>query len=57
MKGAELSKALRLDINHALYRKDGKWFHHLKDFPRALFDNEGYIIIKSKEKYQTQPSF
>lgn len=51
MKGADLNKVLGINAKHALYRDDGKWFHHLKEFPGALFDRNGYIIFYSKSEY------
>ena len=32
----------------ALYREDGKWYHHLKKFPGALFDFNGYIVFATR---------
>lgn len=40
---------------HALYRADGKWYHHLADFPGALFDSQGYVIFETEQDYQSNP--
>jgi len=44
--GKELNRNWRVGAKHALYRKDGKWYHHLLRFPGALFDRRGYIVLK-----------
>ena len=51
MKGSLLNKLLGINAEHALYRKDGKWYHNLKDFPGVLFDENGYIIFRTQESY------
>lgn len=55
MNGAFLNKILRIDAKHALYRKDGKWYHNLKKFPGVLFDANGYILFSTKEAYESHP--
>ncbi|WP_286760613.1 HNH endonuclease [Salegentibacter sp. UBA1130] len=55
MTGKSLSNLLKIEAFHALYRKDGKWYHNLKKFPGVLFDLKGYIIFKTKEDYITNP--
>ena len=49
--GKKLNKILQLNAKHALYREDGLWYHNLKDFPGVLFDQNGYVIFKTKEDY------
>lgn len=49
--GKKINSILNIDAIHALYREDGKWYHHLKDFPGVLFDRNGYIVFKSREEY------
>lgn len=51
MTGNYLNKILGLNTKHALYRSDGKWYHHLKIFPGALLDDNGYVLFDSKEQY------
>ena len=41
-----------VDVRHALYHNQGVWYHHLKAFPAALFDAEGYAIFDSEEEYR-----
>lgn len=47
----KIEKILQIGAAHALYRKDGKWYHHLKDFPGMLFDINGYVVFSSKTDY------
>lgn len=49
--GRELNIIWDVHAKHALYREDGKWYHHLKEFPGALFDVCGYIVFNDEEKY------
>jgi 5-methylcytosine-specific restriction protein A len=51
MTGKKLKKLWGVDVKHALYREDGKWFHLLNSFPAALFDKHGYIIFNTKDEY------
>lgn len=36
---------------HALYHHRGEWYHHLKRFPGALFDPDGYVRFATQEEY------
>lgn len=56
MTGKLLSNLLELETFHALYRKDGKWYHNLKKFPGVLFDDRGYIIFETAEEYYENPN-
>lgn len=51
-KGRELNISWNVNAEHALYSEDGKWYHHLKRFPGALFDKDGYIIFNNKYEYE-----
>lgn len=51
MNGKELNNILNIRAKHALYRKDGSWYHHLNDFPGVLFDSNGYLIFNSESNY------
>lgn len=53
--GAILKRLLKLDVEHALYRKDGDWYHNLKKFPGVLFDENGYVIFKKEKEYINNP--
>lgn len=54
MNGAYLNKLLGLNASQALYRQDGKWYHHLKRFPGVLFDAGGYVRFATAEEYLNQ---
>lgn len=53
--GRRLNKLWGVNAKHALYREDGRWFHHLKRFPGALFDASGYILFASESEYRKCP--
>jgi 5-methylcytosine-specific restriction protein A len=55
LTGAYLNKLLGLGAEHALYRQDGGWYHHLKKFPGILFDFNGYIRFHSATEYLICP--
>ena len=50
-----LNELWNVGANHALYREDGKWYHHLTKFPGVLFDANGYVVFESEEDYRTNP--
>jgi 5-methylcytosine-specific restriction protein A len=50
--GKYLNKYWGIRAEHALYRKDGEWFHLLKQFPGALCDSHGYILFKTKDDFE-----
>lgn len=51
----KIEKIVKTGAIHVLYRDDGGWYHHLKEFPGALFDCYGYVLFKTKEDYQNNP--
>lgn len=53
-KARYIKEALGFAANHVLYRADGIWYHHLKDFPAILFDSGGYLWILSKADYEAK---
>lgn len=53
--GKYLNDLWGVGAKHALYSKDGKWYHHLKEFPGALFDRNGFIIFSSMNEYLKSP--
>lgn len=53
--GKKLNHILRTGAAHALYRKDGKWYHHLIEFPGILFDSNGYLAFQSRDEYLRCP--
>lgn len=55
MDGKTLNYIWEVRAEHALFRKDGKWYHHLVKFPGALFDENGFILFPNDEDYKTCP--
>ena len=53
--GSKINKIVSTGAIHALYREDGKWYHHLKDFPGVLFDINGFVVFKSQTEYLNSP--
>lgn len=53
--GNNLNRRWGVGAKHALYSKDGEWYHHLRKFPGVLFDKNGYIIFNTKEEYLSCP--
>lgn len=47
MNGKLLKIILNIEAEHALYREDGKWYHHLKAFPESYLTKMGiyYSIL------------
>ncbi len=55
MTGNYLNKILSINAKHALYRKDGYWYHNLKKFPGVLFDQNGYLCFLDRDSYLNNP--
>jgi hypothetical protein len=53
MNAKHILKTLNLVVEHALYREDGLWYHHLKKFPAILFDANGYVLFETEDGYKT----
>jgi 5-methylcytosine-specific restriction enzyme A len=51
IKAKAINEKLGLNAKHSLYRKDGKWYHHLKAFPGILFDEDGYVVFQQESDY------
>ena len=51
MTGRRLNNEWNVGAKHALYHKDGNYYNHLKYFPGALFDPEGYVLFKIEKDY------
>ncbi|MFA7267826.1 MAG: HNH endonuclease [Sterolibacterium sp.] len=49
------AKRWNLNVNHALYRKTGDWYHQLKRFPGALLDSDGYVVFETEDAYRSCP--
>lgn len=56
MRANELNKRWKVGAKHALYIHDGHWYHCLKEFPGALFDDNGYILFSTEDEFKTCPS-
>lgn len=50
--GKQLNEVWGVNANHALYHKDGIWYHHLEMFPGAFFDPNGYILFRTENEYR-----
>jgi 5-methylcytosine-specific restriction protein A len=56
MNARAINKIVKLQVKHFLYRKNGTWYHHLKHFPSALFDDNGFVIFHTELEYINNPS-
>jgi hypothetical protein len=52
LSGRKLNKEWGVGALHALYNKDGSWYHKLAQFPGALFDPNGYVLFETREAYE-----
>jgi hypothetical protein len=50
--GRFLREKWEVDVKHALYREDGKWYQPLTSFPGAYFDANGYVLFTSEDKLE-----
>lgn len=50
--GESLNSSWKIGAAHALYRRDGSWYHHLTRFPGALFDLNGYVLFDTSAEYE-----
>ena len=55
MIGRILNQKWEVGAKHALFHKDGSWYHKLKRFPGAYFDSAGYILFNTEEEYELSP--
>lgn len=53
--GRVLNQKWGIGAVHALYHKDGTWFHVLERFPAALCDPQGYVLFADREQYLNSP--
>lgn len=49
--GKRLNKLWNVGARHALFLKDGNWYHWLKEFPGAYFDPNGYLLFDTEEDF------
>jgi 5-methylcytosine-specific restriction protein A len=50
--GERLNRMWKVGAKHALYCKDGNWYHILREFPGALFDPHGYVLFKTESEFR-----
>src|SRR5687767_231610 len=50
--GKRLNEEWNVWAEHALYRKDGTWYHNLTKFPGAFFDAKGYVLFDTEDDYR-----
>lgn len=50
--GARPNDRWGVRAKHALYIHDGHWYHSLKRFPGALFDQSGYILFQTEAAFR-----
>lgn len=55
MSGYRLNLLWGVNARHALYREDGRWYHHLERFPGALFDSTGFVVFPTEAAYHGSP--
>jgi 5-methylcytosine-specific restriction enzyme A len=53
--GRRLNERWGVHAQHALYGKNGTWYHRLTRFPGALFDVNGYVLFEAKDEYLKCP--
>ena len=53
--GKDLALQWKVNAVHALFDKNGTWYHHLRDFPGALFDPNGYVLFHAETEYKNSP--
>jgi hypothetical protein len=53
--GRKPAREWGVDVQHALYRESGDWYHDLQQFPGAYLDATGYVVFNSREEYRQCP--
>jgi hypothetical protein len=53
--GRNLNESWKVGARHALYHKDGNYYNHLRYFPGALFDPNGYVLFETESDYRNSP--
>lgn len=48
-----LQEKWNIDVVQSRYSETGNWYAHLKQFPAALFDANGYLHVNSEEEYKS----
>jgi len=55
LRASRINKVLGLCAEHALYYKEGNWYHLLERFPAVLIDPKGYIRFETEAAYRSHP--
>jgi hypothetical protein len=50
--GRHINECWGLNVKHALYSIDGKFYMRLKYFPGALIDPNGYVIFETESDFE-----
>ena len=50
--GQLLNQRWKINARHALYHKDGTWYHQLIRFPGILCDPYGYVLFETELDFQ-----
>ena len=53
--GKHLNESWEVYAKHALYHRDGIWYHVLLRFPGAYFDQNGYVLFSAEHDYRSHP--
>jgi 5-methylcytosine-specific restriction endonuclease McrA len=49
-KGMTLAQQMGLDCEQAYFSAQGNWFSKITKFPCALFDEKGFLLVKSEDE-------
>ena len=52
LTGRRLNDLWQAGARHALYNKNGNWYHRLREFPAALLDRNGYLRFETETEYE-----
>ena len=55
LTGQQLNREWGVGVHHPLYHKDGSYYNHIRYFPGALFDPEGYVVFRTEKEYLSSP--
>ncbi len=51
--GELLNRRWKIGARHALYHKDGVWYHVLNSVPGALCDPDGYVLFETERDFRS----
>ena len=52
LSAKKLCKLWNVDVQHALYHREGTFYENIRRFPGALFDYHGYVVFDTEQDYQ-----